>query len=77
MNWIKGWLIKLIAPKFIKDKVGQLLGILSGYLVAQNVASVAEAQALSEVLLPILVNVVTIVAGLALNISATEKAKKD
>jgi len=75
MNWLKSWLVKLIAPKFIKDKVGQLLSVLGGYLIAQNVATVAEAQALSEVLLPILVNVVTLIAGLALNISATEKGK--
>ena len=76
MNWLKSWLVKLIAPKFIKDKLGQLLSVLGGYLIAQNVATVAEAQALSEVLLPILVNVVTLIAGLALNISATEKGNK-
>lgn len=76
MTWLKSWLVKLIAPKFIKDKIGQLLGILSGYLLAQNVATPEQVRTLEEAFLPILVNVVTLIAGLALNISATEKASK-
>jgi len=79
MNWIKNLVVsqvaKLIAPKFIKDKLGALLVLLGGYLVNSNIATVEQAQALSEVVLPILTNAVIIAVGLLLNISATEKGK--
>lgn len=75
MNWIKGWLVKLLGPKFIRDKLAVALAALGGYLVSKNVASAEQAQALTETLLPILSNAAVIVLGLILSINSTEKGK--
>ena len=76
MNWLKTWLVKLLGPKFIRDKVAHLLTLLAGLLVSYNLATVEQAQALSDVLLPILTNAFLIAISIGLSIDATEKAEK-
>ena len=75
MSWIKGWLLKLLGPKFIRDKLAVVLAALGGYLVSKDLASVEQAKELTEVLLPILTNGALFIVGLILSIQSTEKGK--
>jgi hypothetical protein len=75
MSWIKNWVVKLLGPKFIRDKVAHLLTLLNGVLVSHNIASVDQAQTLSDAAAPVLVNLALLAVSMVLSIQSTNSGK--
>lgn len=75
MSWVKGWLVKLLGPKFIRDKVAHLLTLLNGVLVSHNIATVDQAQTLSDAASPVIVNLVLLAVSMILSIQSTSQGK--
>jgi hypothetical protein len=77
MNWLKNWIVSLLGPKFLKDKIAHLLTLLNGLLVTEGIATVQQAQSFQEAIQPILLNVAMLAVSLILSIGATKKAAEE
>lgn len=74
ITWLKSWAIKFFSKKFIQDKVGHGLTLISGLLVEHSWATAQEAETLVGAAAPILVNLAMALIGVGLSINATKKA---